>query len=158
MAELQKQSQTHVFGVVTHVPGSDYIKEVTEGSEKSWVVAILTMLGNDDAENLITIMRQAASRNRDVRFVSMIAQEAIPNFPAKHVPCVLLYKEGTMQQQLTGLEPWQERKEVTLASVERNLQSFGVINREEYERDDDEDDDDVRLRMAYKTGDILRKR
>lgn len=159
MAEMQKLKETHVFGVVTHVPGSDYIKEVTEGSAKSWVVAILTMLGNEDSENLLQIMRQVASRNRDVRFVSMIAQEAIPKFPAKHVPCVLLYKDGVMQQQTTGLEQWQERKEVTLASVEKALQGFGVIHREEYVRDDEEDrDDDLRMRMAYKTGDVLRKK
>lgn len=147
--ELLARKETHPFGTVKHIPGAEYVGEITRASSNCWVVAIMMKLGHVDCDVLLNMMRQAASRNRDVKFVSLIAAEASPNFPDKHLPCVLLYKDETMMCQFTGLQPWSvnpasEKSPVELASVERLLQRNGAIYKEEYDDEDDEDEDRVR--------------
>lgn len=152
--ELLKQQETHPFGTIKHIPGAEYVSEITKASTNCWVVAIMMKLGHRDCDVLLDIMRHAASRNRDVKFVSLVASEASANFPDKHLPCVLLYKDETMMAQFTGLQPWSvnpaaEKSVLELASVERMLQRNGVIFKEEYE--DEEDDDDGIVPRSGKT-------
>lgn len=132
IAELQRQQEAQRFGVLRHIPGTDYTEEVTEASATHWVVALLIRPGHDDCESLLFVMRVAAQRHRDVKFVSMNSGETIKNFPERYLPCVLLYKDKKLQQQLTELAPWKSRdKQISLESIERVLQHYGVINREE---------------------------
>eukprot|EP00758_Cryptobia_borreli_P015977 Tbor_TRINITY_DN6068_c2_g1::TRINITY_DN6068_c2_g1_i1::g.10712::m.10712 len=161
-AELKRMQATHVYGVVKHIPGGDYVSEITQASANCWVVAVMMKLGNADCDLLLTIMRQAASRNRDVKFVSLVALEAIPNFPEKHLPCVLLYHKGEMIQQTTTNTPWsenpdKEKSPITLTSVEKALQRHGVICREEYEPEEDYNAE-FNEKYGYRSGDLLRRK
>lgn len=158
LAEIQKQQASHVFGKVMRIPGSDYVREITDSSANCWVVGIMVKLGHAECDLLLNVLDMVAQRNRDVKFVSLIAREAVANFPEKHIPCVLLYNNGTMVAQLTGSEPWEEgKKNVTVASVEKKLQSYRVICREEYNEEDEIEADD-RERMDWKTGDAIRRK
>ncbi|EAN85493.1 hypothetical protein C3747_11g345 [Trypanosoma cruzi] len=140
MAELRQQQESQRFGVLRHISGSDYMSEVTESSAANWVIALLVKPGNSDSEKLLSVMRVVAQRNREVKFLSMISTEAIKNFPDRHLPCVLFYKEKKLQQQLTELTPWKSKdKQISLNSVERVLHRYGVIRNEEFEAEEEED-------------------
>lgn len=135
--ELQKQKENDRFGVLRHVDGSDYIKEVTDSSEKNHVVALLIRPGHSECETLLNAMRSIAQRHPAVKFVSMISTEAIPNFPDKHLPCVLIYKDKALQSQVTGIDVWKCKNQFDTKSVERSLRNNGVLPRD---AEDDEDD------------------
>ncbi|KEG14354.1 hypothetical protein DQ04_00511170 [Trypanosoma grayi] len=140
LAELQQQQEAQRFGVLRHVPGSQYMAEVTEGSLNNWVVAVLIRPGHNDCEGLLSVMRVVAQRQRNVKIVSMISTEAIKNFPDRYLPCVLFYNKKNLQQQLTELAPWLSRdKQLSIESVERVLHRYGVIKNDEFDAEDDED-------------------
>ncbi|KAK7195776.1 phosducin [Novymonas esmeraldas] len=137
LAELQRQSAMERFGVLRHIPGSDYVAEVTEASATCWVVGVLVKPGNSDCEALLTVLRTVAQRRRTVKFVSMISTEAIPNFPDRHLPCVLLYRDKELRRQVTGLAEWQNQRQLDVSTAERVLLRHGVLPR----TDDDGDND-----------------
>ncbi|CBZ27342.1 conserved hypothetical protein [Leishmania mexicana MHOM/GT/2001/U1103] len=127
LMELQRQKAVERFGVLRHIPGADYVAEVTEASSSCWVVAALIKPGHSDCEALLTVLRTVAQRHRSVKFVSMVYTEAIPNFPAGLLPCALLYKDKELKRQITGLADWQARKKLSLATVEQMLSLNGVL-------------------------------
>lgn len=155
MAEIQQIQQTHVFGVVRHIPGSDYVKEITESSENCWVVGIMTSQGLEDCDVLLKVMSQVASRHRDVKFVSLYAKEAVAKLPDRLLPCVVLYHKGALVCQMTQLDQWKDGKTVTVDSVERLLGRYGTIQREDEE---ESMTDDLDERVAWRSGDALRKK
>lgn len=139
--ELQKQLADNRFGVLRSIPGSAYVKEVTEDSANCWVVALLIQPGQSDCEALRTAMSNVAQRFKFVKFVSMLFTDALGNaFPVHHLPCVLLYRHMKLQHQLTGPETWKDRREVNVAQVERVLRQYGVLPAEESEEDSSKDD------------------
>lgn len=135
LQELQQRQANERFGTLRHVAGSDYVKEVTEASVQNWVVAVLIKPGNSECEALLTVMRSVAQRQREVKFVSMVSVEAIPTFPDRHLPCVLMYHDKILKNQITLLDPWKDRKELNVATVERALQRCGVLKRDESDED-----------------------
>eukprot|EP00796_Vickermania_ingenoplastis_P004343 gene4343-3157_t len=128
MAEMKKKMQEDCFGVLRAVPGSDYVKEVTEASAHHWVVAVLGQPGHSDCEALLTAMRTVAQKCKGVKFVSMLYSEALDaSFPTSHLPCVLLYHQKKLQKQLTGPEHWKERRDISVRQIERVLRQYGAI-------------------------------
>lgn len=137
MLELKQKMADDRFGVLKAIPGKDYVKEVTVGSEKNWVVALLVQPGHSDCEALLTAMRTVALKHRFVKFVSMIYTEAVDmSFPLTHLPCVVMYHEGKLQHQLTGGEPWKERRDISVAHVERVLLQKHVLPPQSSDDDD----------------------
>lgn len=137
MAELQRQKASECFGVLRHVAGADYVTEVTEASATCWVVAVLIKPGHSDCEALLTVLRTVAQRHRAIKFVSMISTDAIPNFPDRHLPCVLLYNNKELKKQVTNLDEWMEKKQLNVGTAEHLLSRYGVLPRNE---DDDNND------------------
>ena len=154
MMELKQQQATHVFGVVRHINGADYVAEITEGSANCWVVGAMIETGHEDCEALLQILRQVASRHRDVKFVSLLAKEAVAKLPAKMLPCVVFYYKGTLMKQLTELTAWKQGKELSIESVERCLGRAGVLQLDE----EDNDKDELEERFAWKSGDAIRRK
>ncbi|KAG5500659.1 hypothetical protein JIQ42_04678 [Leishmania sp. Namibia] len=129
LMELQRQRAIERFGVLRHIPGADYVAEVTEASSTCWVVAVLMKPGHSDCEALLTVLRTVAQRRRSVKFVSMISTEAIPKFPDGHLPCVLLYRDQELKKQMTGLTVWQAQRQLNVTTVEQVLSRNGVLPR-----------------------------
>lgn len=141
LVELQRQKACERFGVLRQVPGTSYVAEVTDSSVATWVVAALVKPAHSACEALLSVLRSVAQRHAAVKFVSLISTEAIPNFPDRHLPCVLLYKEKELKKQVTGMEEWQEGKQLNISSAEKCLKRYGVLhadNAEEYESDADD--------------------
>nr|CCC95090.1 conserved hypothetical protein [Trypanosoma congolense IL3000] len=142
LAELQRQQEAERFGTLRHVAGVDYVTEVTEASSTHWVVAVLMKPGNSNCEALLSVMRVVAQRRRDVKFLSMISTEAIKNFPDRHLPCVLLYRQKKLESQLTELAPWKSKgNQLSVESVERVLCRYGVIRGADCDLGDEDDND-----------------
>lgn len=134
---LKKEANESTNGSLRHVSGKDYVTEITEASRgKHWVIALMIKQGQADSDKLVRIMAQAALRNRTAKFVSVFSNEAVANFPEKHLPCTLLYFDGSLVEQLTSIDAWKRDDEVSLESVEKNLHVRGVISRDEYDEEE----------------------
>ncbi|KPA79010.1 hypothetical protein ABB37_05552 [Leptomonas pyrrhocoris] len=129
--ELQRQKAADRFGVLRHIPGADYVTEVTEASATCWVVAVLIRPGNSDCEALLAVLRTVAQRHKALKFVSMISTDAIPNFPDRHLPCVLLYNSKELKKQITNLDEWMQKKHLNVGTAELLLSRCGVLPRGE---------------------------
>lgn len=127
LREMKEQEARNCFGVLRHIAGSDYIAEVTEASQHNWVVAALVKPAHNECEVLLNLLRAVAQKQRAIKFVSIISTEAIPAFPDKHLPCVLLYHNKSLVQQITGLDAWRRPGvELGVMTVECNLRQRGV--------------------------------
>ncbi|KAG5477671.1 hypothetical protein LSCM1_04964 [Leishmania martiniquensis] len=142
LMDLQRQRAMERFGVLRHIPGADYVAEVTEASSTCWVVAALMKPGHSDCESLLTVLRTMAQRHRSVKFVWMVSTEAVPNFPDGHLPCVLLYRDREVKKQLTGLAVWQAQKQLNVTTVEQVLTRNGVLRRAQDDAGDEAAEND----------------
>ncbi|CUG69172.1 phosducin-like protein, putative [Bodo saltans] len=156
MAELQRVAQTNVFGVVRNISGAEYVQEITDSSQQCWVVGIMIAQGHEGCDALLKVLQLVAMKHRDVKFVSLLAKEAVAKMPDRLLPCVVFYHKGSLVNQLTEITVWEDSKRcVSVEAAERVLSRVGVIKSEE---DDDEDEDDFQKQFALRSGDAIRRK
>ena len=130
LAELQKQQGQVAFGRVRSIRGSDYVTEVTNSSTKCCVVVLLSQEGHAECRSLREVFDSVSAAHTDIKFVEIPATEAIPNFPMKHLPCVLVYWATKMVQQVTGMDTWGGSHGLSPSTVEAGLRKLGVLPEE----------------------------
>lgn len=88
-----------------HLQKPDYSKDVTEASQKAYVLVLLTSSQGTNAESriLIEIWRELAQRFGDVKFCQIRADLCIEGYPEKNTPTILVYKDGDIKKQLVTL-------------------------------------------------------
>lgn len=155
MAEMQQEAQSNVFGSVRHIDGSDYIREITEGSKNCWVAGVMVAQGHEGCDALLKVLQQVAMKHRDVKFVSLFAKEAVAKMPDRLLPCVVFYHKGSLVNQLTEVSVWEDSKRcISVESAERVLGRVGVITCEEEE----ETEDEFQKKFALRSGDVMRRK
>lgn len=104
LAELSTLQQTSIHNQVYPLQKVDYAREVTEASNKSFVLVHLTSpSGNVESRLLSELWRQAAAKFGDVKFCEIRADMCIEGYPEKNTPTILVYKEGQILKQLITL-------------------------------------------------------
>lgn len=105
MQELSSITSASVFNQVYHLQKPDYSKEVTEASQKAYVLVLLTSSQGTNIESriLIDVWRELAARFGDVKFCQMRADLCIEGYPERNTPTVLIYKEGDIKRQIVTL-------------------------------------------------------
>lgn len=48
---------------------------------------------------------QLASKYPNTKFVSIVGDQCIPNYPDKNLPTLLIYRAGELRRQIVGLRP-----------------------------------------------------
>lgn len=159
--QQQRQQQSFKFGRVLRISGSQYVEEITNASAEGgpnggpcWVVAVMIQDGVEACDALLQVLADVSAKHNTVKFVALPANEAIATFPAKHLPCVLVYREGKVVQQTTGIDVWGGMKRLSRESCEKALSSMGVVPRIAGSDDDEDDDDDPR---QVRSGKSLRR-
>lgn len=104
LAELHTKQKSERFGVYSEISQTDYVKEVTEASKQCWVVCHLSKSGLLASKVLDRVFAALAKKFRAAKFVHIIANLCIPNYPDQKCPTVLLYHQGDMQAQIVGIE------------------------------------------------------
>lgn len=107
---LQDYKQDIIYGEVISISRSDWTREVNN-VVKDWVVVNLTCEGNiasashwNECKKIEDAMHRLAKRFPHIKFVSIPSTSAIENWPSDNLPTVFLYKDGSMQHQLIGLQ------------------------------------------------------
>lgn len=92
------------FGSVQHIGESDFVREVTEGSaEGKLVIVHLYHPGTTPCQVVSEACQQLAARHPTIKFVRIVAREAIHNFPDSQCPTLLCYSSGQIVAQLCTL-------------------------------------------------------
>lgn len=105
LAELHTISSTSVYNQVYPLQKPDYSRDVTEASQKSFVLVLLTSSQGTNVESqlLIGLWRDLAARFGDIKFCQIRADMCIEGYPEKNTPTILVYKDGDIKRQLVTL-------------------------------------------------------
>lgn len=127
LAELKMRQQRERFGSVRNIGQTEYKQEVSEAD--IWVVVHLFVFGKPECQLLNLCMDKVAARFRDVKFLRIVSTEAIPNYPDKNCPTLLVYHNGEIKSQTVGLTTLGGLK-MTPDCLEWELARQGVVKTE----------------------------
>ena len=105
MAELSTIATASVFNQVYPLQKLDYSKDVTEASNKAFVLVHLTSsLGTNVESRLLTeLWRELAPKFGDIKFCEIRADMCIEGYPERNTPTILVYRDGDIKKQLVTL-------------------------------------------------------
>ena len=105
MAELSTISATSVYNQVYPLQKPDWSRDVTEASQKSFVLVHLTSsLGiNIESRILTQLWRDVARMFGDIKFCEIQADLCIEGYPERNTPTILMYRNGDIQKQIVTL-------------------------------------------------------
>lgn len=105
MAELSKTATASVFNQVYPLQKPDYPRDVTEASNKAFVLVHLTSsLGTNIESRLLTeLWREMARKFGDIKFCEMRADLCIDSYPERNTPTILVYRDGDVKKQIVTL-------------------------------------------------------
>lgn len=105
MAELSTIATTSVFNQVYPLQKPDYSKDVTEASNKAYVLVHLTSsLGTNIESRLLTeLWREMARKFGDIKFCEIRADMCIEGYPERNTPTILVYRNGDIKKQIVTL-------------------------------------------------------
>jgi hypothetical protein len=126
MQQLQQQMSKDVYGSVVQISKPDYQKQVTDASKDVWVIVHLFQSHVPDSKLMGAILERLASKYRSVKFLKIVADMCIPNYPDRNCPTLLIYGQGDLKQQIVGLNRF-GGKACSLENVEVVLSALGAL-------------------------------
>jgi hypothetical protein len=106
IAELKHSAAVPTYGRLRRIERADYVADVTNAGPGVPVVLLLLNSGHAGCQRLRAALEACAARFPRTKFLEITSTECIPDFPDKQLPCVILYRDGSLLKQLTGLNPW----------------------------------------------------
>ncbi|KAL7713257.1 Phosducin domain-containing protein [Entamoeba marina] len=103
LAEMRALAEKNKFKEVTELTAGEYNTEVTEASKKCIVVVLLYKSGIEGCDVLMTRLNELAFKKRSTKFVKILSHLAIPNYPDKLLPTLIVYKDTNHVKQFIGL-------------------------------------------------------
>jgi hypothetical protein len=127
LQELRQQQKAERFGSVIHISAAQFVREVTEASAEHSVIVHMFKPGLEISEKLQVSPRGFPRRHRtsrptaksraaqaafgqlsakfaSVKFVSIVYNNCIPDYPDSALPCVLVYTNGDLARQIVGVQ------------------------------------------------------
>ncbi|CAG8576902.1 5463_t:CDS:2 [Dentiscutata heterogama] len=127
IAEMKAEALRSKFGEVIQISKPDFIREVTDASKEVWVVVHLFKDSIPECKLMNAHLATLAAKYKATKFIKIIGDQCIPNYPDKNLPTLLIYGEGDMTLQLVGLAELGGLN-MSLESLENYLISSGAIN------------------------------
>jgi len=133
--EKNQEEREARFGRVYPISREDYTREVTEASkqpetpdseEGTGVVCFLYKSSHPASERTFQFVRTLAERYPQTKFVSIVGDKCIPNYPDRNLPTLLLYRNGEVVDNLVA---WgaSEKQPGTINHLETVLLSLKII-------------------------------
>jgi len=135
--EMVREDRDARFGRVYPISREDYTREVTEASkeqenddafegEGTGVVCFLYKSSHPASERAFDFIRTLAERYPQTKFVSIVGDKCIPNYPDRNSPTLILYRNG---QIVDNLVAWgaNEKEPGTIHHLETVLLSLRII-------------------------------
>ena len=103
LQELKEQAVRNRFGDVLVINKDDWVREVTDGSNSSWVVVHLYQDSVVECQLVEEALTFLAPKFKYVKFAKIRSTQAIENWPDRNLPAIFAYHHGTLQCQLVTL-------------------------------------------------------
>lgn len=160
LQDLMREKKRGRYGRVYPIARQDYTREVTEASKESadrqgggvekereggqseagegtskekgtGVVCFLYKDGMETCRLLAGYLDTLAAKYPASKFVSIVGDKCIPNYPDKNLPTMLIYRNGELHRQIIGLRPeiGLDGMNTKLEDIELLLLAVGVIER-----------------------------
>jgi hypothetical protein len=100
----QAQQRREKFGRVTHLTRADYVAEVTEASEDTWVALHLYKDGVEGCRLMATHLNELAERHPALKCLKIVSTDCIEDYPDALLPTILLYHEKQLKKKWVGLK------------------------------------------------------
>ncbi|CAO3649384.1 unnamed protein product [Mucor fragilis] len=136
MMEMQAQAAKEKFGEVKEISKPDFIKEVTEASKECHVVVHLYKDYIPACKLMNRCLSELALQFKATKFVRIVADMCIPNYPDMNVPTLLVYGEGDIKANLVGAVQFGGMK-MTAKSLRAILAQYGAVPAEKLADEDD---------------------
>ncbi|KLO19665.1 thioredoxin-like protein [Schizopora paradoxa] len=128
IAEMRREQLRARFGRVYPIGRDDYQREVTDASKVdededegkgrgTGVVCFLYKDGHPASERAFSHLRVLATRHPRTKFVSIVGDKCIPDYPDRHLPTLFVYRGGRIINQQTA---WGAERERNLEGNARN--------------------------------------
>ncbi|KAF8983322.1 Phosducin-like protein 3 [Entomortierella lignicola] len=99
---IKQELSEDKFGDIQHIYKTDFIREVSEASKDVWVVAYLYKEYLPICKLMSAHLATVAAKHKSTKFVKIIGDQCIPNYPDRNLPTLLIYGNGDMKAQLVG--------------------------------------------------------
>ncbi|OJJ51353.1 hypothetical protein ASPZODRAFT_55614 [Penicilliopsis zonata CBS 506.65] len=128
MAEISSLQQSSIYNQVYPIQKVDYAREVTEASDKSFVLVNLTSSagGNVESRVLTALWRQLAATFGDIKFCEIRADMCIEGYPERNTPTILVYRHGEIRRQIVTLREMNGVR-TSLQDLEKMLVDLGAL-------------------------------
>lgn len=137
LAELKKLSEKPQYGSVIEISRDEYLTHVTNANPESYVILHLYQSYLDKCKIINEIFERICTKHVFLKFVKIVATRCIEGFPDSKLPCIVIYKEGTMVSNITNVD--QYLKKMNVKSFENFLNSQKVIKIEEEEDEEEQE-------------------
>ncbi|KAG0225245.1 Phosducin-like protein 3 [Mortierella sp. GBA43] len=101
---IKQEMSENKFGEIQHIYKTDFVREVSDASKDVWVVAYLYKDYLPICKLMGAHLATVASKHKATKFVKIIGDQCIPNYPDRNLPTLLIYGEGDVKAQLVGAE------------------------------------------------------
>ncbi|KAF9982985.1 Phosducin-like protein 3 [Mortierella antarctica] len=102
---IKQELSEDKFGEIQHIYKTDFVREVSDASKDVWVVAYLYKEYLPVCKLMGAHLATVAARNKATKFVKIIGDQCIPDYPDRNLPTLLIYGQGDMKAQLVGAAP-----------------------------------------------------
>ncbi|KAJ3188076.1 hypothetical protein HDU82_004101, partial [Entophlyctis luteolus] len=146
MAELHQLAKREIYGSVVQISKPDWQTEVTDASKNVPVVVVLFQSSLPACKLVLAHMDLLARTHRAVKFLKIVGDQCIPNYPDRNCPTLIIYKDGDILANLVGIQALGGAN-VRAYDLERMLVGYKVIESAllatdgRVKGDDDEDED-----------------
>ncbi|KAG0052525.1 Phosducin-like protein 3 [Gryganskiella cystojenkinii] len=100
--QMRQEMSEDKFGEIQHIYKTDFVREVSDASKDVWVVAYLYKESIPICKLMGAHLATVAARNKATKFVKIIGDQCIPNYPDRNLPTLLIYGHGDVKAQLVG--------------------------------------------------------
>eukprot|EP01086_Lenisia_limosa_P017153 TRINITY_DN78_c0_g1_i1.p1 TRINITY_DN78_c0_g1~~TRINITY_DN78_c0_g1_i1.p1 ORF type:complete len:260 (+),score=73.61 TRINITY_DN78_c0_g1_i1:47-826(+) len=123
--QLQAQAARERYGTVRQISEPEFVSEVAKAAD-CWVVCLLFKDGVMDCDIINARFQFLAKKFKATKFVKIISNECIHNYPDRNLPTVLIYHDGKMKAQLVGMSQL-GGKSPSVLDVEWVLKRHGAV-------------------------------
>ncbi|KAI9279939.1 thioredoxin-like protein [Umbelopsis sp. AD052] len=126
MQEMQQIASKEKYGEVRQISKPDFVREVTEASKECSVIVHLYNDSIPACKLMSRHLSELAQRYKAVKFLKIVADQCIPNYPDRNVPTLLVYVNGDIRANMIGAVLFGGMK-MTVESLRKQLVQTGAL-------------------------------
>ncbi|KAG0165564.1 hypothetical protein DFQ28_008710 [Apophysomyces sp. BC1034] len=126
LQEMQASTAKEKYGDLVQISKPDFITEVTEASKDCHVVVHLFKDYIPACKLMNRHLADLAQQFKSTKFLKIVGDQCIPNYPDRNVPTLLVYGDGDIKANLVGAVQFGGMG-MTVKSLRAQLSQYGAV-------------------------------